>query len=195
MVLKNPDKYQKGKTLVYFVRHGDGIHIFGNPGIGLVSGGPGLSNLGKKQAKEVAKKFSRIKEDVDEIYSSDMNRAIQTAEIIGKALGKELKIIKGISEFDKTIWDNKIYRYNFWKHYLKHRFSVKIFDNILNENEGKVILIVAHGNVIKGIMGKKIGLTHSQISKFDYHNCHISMVRFKGKKLDYIHYFNSKELV
>ena len=78
---------------------------------------------------------------------------------------------------------------------MKHRFSIKIFDKILKENNGKVILIIAHGNVIKGLIWKKIGLNNSQINKLDYHNCHISFVRFKGTKLDYIHYFNSKELV
>ena len=195
MVLKNPSEFQEGKTIVYFVRHGDRIHIPGNKDIGLISGGPGLSVLGKRQAKEVAKKFSKIKKEIDKIYSSDMNRAIETAEIIGKQINKKPKIIEGISEFNKIVWDNRIYHYKFWKHYLKHRFSLKVFDKILKENKGKVILIVAHGNIIKGIVGKKMRFNHSQISKFDYHNCHISLVRFKGTKLDYIHYFNSKELV
>jgi len=195
MVLKNPSEFQEGKTIVYFVRHGDRIHIPGNKDIGLISGGPGLSVLGKRQTKEVAKKFSKIKKEIDKIYSSDMNRAIETAEIIGKQINKKPKIIEGISEFNKIVWDNRIYHYKFWKHYLKHRFSLKVFDKILKENKGKVILIVAHGNIIKGIVGKKMRFNHSQISKFDYHNCHISLVRFKGTKLDYIHYFNSKELV
>ncbi len=195
MVLNQPDEYQKGKTIVYFVRHGDRIHIPNKKDIGLEEGGPGLSDLGKKQAKEVAKKFSRIKTEIDEMYSSDMNRAIETAEIIGKEINKKPKIIKGISEFNKIVWKNKFYRYKFWKHYLKHKNSINVFNKLLKENQGKVILIVAHGNIIKGIIGKKMKFTHSQIDKFDYHNCHISLVRFKGTKLDYIHYFNSKELV
>lgn len=195
MVLKNPNEYQKRKTTVYFVRHGDKIHISDNQDMGIINSDPGLNNLGKKQATEVAKKFFKIKKEIDKIYSSDMNRAIETAEIIGRKIGKKPKIIKGISEFNKIVWSNRFYHYKFWKHYLKHRFSIKIFNKILNENKEKVILIVAHGNVIKGIIGKKMKFTHSQINKFDYHNCHISLVRFKGIKLDYIHYFNSKELV
>ena len=195
MTLKNPNEFQEGKTIVYFVRHGDRIHIPNNKNIGLITGGSGLSALGKKQAKEVAKKFSKIKREIDKIYSSDMNSAIETAEIIGKEIGKKPIIIKGISEFNKIVWDNRIYHYKFWKHYLKHKFSIKVFNKILNDNTGKVILIVAHGNIIKGIIGKKMKFNHSQISKFDYHNCHISLVRFKGIKMDYIHYFNSKELV
>ena len=195
MVLKNLNKYSEGKTIVYFIRHGDRVHIPNNDDMGLITGGPGLSSLGKKQAKEVAKKFSKIRKEIDKIYSSDMNRAIETAEIIGKEIGKKPIITKGIAEFNKIVWDNRIYHYKFWKHYLKHKFSIKVFDKILNENKGKVILIIAHGNIIKGIIGKKMKFNHSQISKFDYHNCHISLVRFKGTKLDYIHYFNSKELV
>lgn len=195
MALKNPNEFQEGKTIVYFVRHGDRIHIPNNKDIGLITGGPGLSALGKKQAKEVAKKFSKIKKEIYKIYSSDMNRAIETAEIIGKEISKKPIIMKGISEFNKIVWDNRIYHHKFWKHYLKHRGSIKALNRILKENEGKVILIVAHGNVIKGFIGKKMKFNHSQISKFDYHNCHISLVSFKGTKLDYIHYFNSKELV
>jgi phosphoserine phosphatase len=163
--------------------------------IGLVMGGPGLSEIGRNQARRVAKKFSKIKREIDKIYSSDMNRAIETAEIIGKEIGKKPWIIKGISEFNNLAWSNKIYHRKFWRYYLKHKFSIKVFNKILKENKGKVILIVAHANVIKGIIGKKLGLNHSQISKLDYHNGHISLVRFKGEKLDYIHYFNSRELV
>ncbi|MCK5149424.1 histidine phosphatase family protein [Candidatus Pacearchaeota archaeon] len=61
MTLKNPKNYEKGKTLVFLVRHGDRIHISGNPNLGLKIPGPGLSALGKKQAKSVAKKFAKVK--------------------------------------------------------------------------------------------------------------------------------------
>lgn len=195
MTLKNPDKFQKDKTFVYFIRHGDRIFIPNSKGIGLIKGGPGLSPLGKKQAIEVSKKMSKISTEIDKFYSSSMTRAIETAKQIGKEINKKPEIIEGISEFNKIVWKNKFYKYNFWKHYFKHKFSIKVFNKILKENKGKVVLIVAHGNIIKGIIGKKLKLTHSQIDKFNYHNCHISLARFKGTKLDYIYYFNSKELV
>lgn len=191
MVLKNPDNYQKGKTTIYFVRHGDRIHIPGSP--------PphdfGLSEKGKKQAKEVADKFKRIKSEIDVFYSSTMKRAVETAEFIGKQIRKKPVEIKSLSEFNKILWSNKLYKYKFWEHYVKHKASLRALDKILKENQGKVIVIVAHGNIIKGLIGKKLKLSRKQIGKFDYHNCHISLVRFKGTKLDYIHYFNSKELV
>ena len=58
----------------------------------------------------------------------------------------------------KSLWDKKMYTRGFWKNLKKYNLSKKIFDKILKENKGKVIVIVAHGNVIKGIFGKKFGL-------------------------------------
>ena len=69
MTLKNPTNYEKGKTLVFLVRHGDRIHISGNPNLGLKIPGPGLSALGKKQAKSVAKKFAKIKKRYEDSWA------------------------------------------------------------------------------------------------------------------------------
>jgi broad specificity phosphatase PhoE len=124
-----------------------------------------------------------------------LKRAVETAQIVGKEIGKKPIQIKELSEFNQILWSKRVYHYKFWKHYLKHRASLKVLNKILRENKGKVVVIVAHGNVIKGLVGNKLKLSRNQIGKFDYHNCHISLVRFKGKKLDYVPYFNSKELV
>ena len=124
-----------------------------------------------------------------------MAREIETAKEIGKAINKKPIIYEGISEFDTFLWKKKIYHKHFWKHYKLHRISLKKFDEILAKNKEKVIIIVAHGNVIKGIIGNKLGLKMSQIKKFGYDNCAVTLARFKGKKLDYIYCFNNKEIV
>jgi len=195
MVLKNPKQYEKGKTLVFLVRHGDRKHIHGNLDLGLQIPGPGLSVLGKKQARIVAKKFGKIKKEIDVLYSSNMTRSIETAKEIGKEIGRELIIYGGINEFDRFLWMKKIYHKHFWKNYKLHKISLKKFDEILAKNREKVVVIVAHGNVIKGIIGNKLGLKMSQIKKFGYNNCAVTLARFKEKKLDYIYYFNNKEVV
>jgi len=195
MILKNPKQYEKGKTLVFLVRHGDRIHAPGNPNLGLKIPGPGLSVLGKKQAKAIARKFSKIGKEIDILYSSNMSRSIETAREIGKVIDKKPTICEGISEFNKFLWERKIYHKHFWKQYKLHKTSLKKFDGILAKNKEKVIVIVAHGNVIKGIIGNKLGLKMSQIKKFGYNNCAVTLARFKEKKLDYIYYFNNKEVV
>jgi len=193
-MIKNPTEHQKGKTFVYFIRHGDRIHIPGNKDFGLQMPGPGLSNLGKKQAKQVARELSKIKSEIDIFYCSSMTRAIETANEISKTINKKPIIIPELSEIGKSLWNKKIYTLGFWKNLRKYHLSKKIFNKILKENNGKVIVIVAHGNIIKGIFGKKFGLNFKKIKSLDYGNCNISLFRFDKKKLDYVHYFNSKSL-
>jgi broad specificity phosphatase PhoE len=193
-MLKNPNKFEIGKTTVLFIRHGDRIHLPGNPGIGLVIPGPGLSELGKKQAKDVAKKLSKLRGQIDALYCSNMTRAIETAEEISKKIGKKPIIVKDLSEF-KPIWKKGLSIKEFWKNYKKYKNAIKSLDKILQKDNGQLIVIVAHGEVIKGLIFGKLGLPFKQISFFHHHNCSISSARFSWKKLDHINYYNSPEIV
>ncbi len=191
MVLKNPNKYQIGTTTVYFVRHGDRLknlkerepHDFS------------LSPKGIQQAREVAKKFAKIKEEIDVIYSSPMKRAYETAIEIGKKIGKKPIILKNFEEIHKIIEKPNFFNWNYWKERKKFNEKQKIFDEILEKNREKVIIIVAHGRLNRMIIGRKLGLSYKTCNIFDAHNCHITLVRFRGKKLSYIHCINSKDLI
>jgi alpha-ribazole phosphatase len=194
MVLKNPNQYERGKTIVYFVRHGDRIHIPDCNGIGMKIPGPGLSEKGKKQAKEVAKKFIKIKTEIDRFYCSRMARAIETAEEIGKKIKKKPIIWPGIEEFNSLLFERKIYHPKFWKHYFLQKKALCAFNNLLEKNKGKVIVIVAHGNVIKSLIFRKMGLSLKKTGMFHHMNCYISVARYKNKKLDHICCYNSNSL-
>lgn len=65
--------------ILYYVRHGDPIY---DP--------DSLTELGHKQAKALAKRFSLY--GLDEVYSSPSKRAMQTAKPTCEALGLEVKI-------------------------------------------------------------------------------------------------------
>src|SRR3989338_8571447 len=190
-MLKNLNEYEKGRTIVYFVRHGERIHIPNSPNSGLLIPGPGLTSKGKKQAIEVAKELSKIKNEIDFLYSSNMNRAIETANEISKKIGKKSVIVEGISEFGKDLWKRQIHKIKFWKNYFKLKRAVKSFDDILEKNKGKVIVIVCHGNVIKALVFRKMGLSLKKSGMFHNMNCNISIARYDGKKLDHVCCFNS----
>lgn len=64
-----------------------------------------LTERGKKQIKEVAKKIK--KEKIDLIFSSDILRTRQTAEITGKELGLEPKLDKRLREVNIGILNGK----------------------------------------------------------------------------------------
>ncbi len=63
-----------------------------------------LTEKGKKQAKLVAKKLQNKKIDI--IFNSDLLRARQTAEIIGRKLGITPKINKKLREVNVGILNN-----------------------------------------------------------------------------------------
>lgn len=194
MVLKNPTKYEKGKTIVFFVRHGDRIHIPGS----LPPHNFSLSKKGISQAKVVANKFSKIKGEIDSIYSSDMKRAKETAEIIAKKINKKVKIIPEFSEIENHLERITLRRFldkNYWVEYFKFNDSLKKLESVLEKEKGKVIIIVGHGRIMRAWIFGKLGLTMYKRHMFEYGNCHISKVRFKGEKLNFVNYFNSKELI
>jgi len=191
MVIKNPNKYQIGKTTVYFVRHGDRINIPGTSGPHDFS----LSKKGIKQAKEAAKRFSKIKDEIDVIYTSPMKRAYETAREIGKKIRKKPIILRGFEEVHKNIEHPNYFSPSYWKSRREFSKKQKIFENILEKNKEKVIVIVGHGRLNRMLIGRKLGLSHKASNIFDSNNCHVTLARFRGKKLDYIHYVNSRDLV
>ncbi len=128
-----------------------------------------LTKKGRRDAEKAAKKLKKKK--IDLIFSSDLLRARQTADIVGKELGIKPRIDKGFREADAGIFNGKPISVggNFWnkkersfspmKHYLS-RFKLappkgesyfqieKRMHNSLKaidkKYSGKNILIVGH---------------------------------------------------
>src|SRR3989344_9502885 len=192
MVLQHPTDYQKGKTLVYFVRHGDRSPL--QDGTPEQTPGPGLSSLGKQQAKDIACQFVRMQDEIDVLYSSSMTRALETATVIGKAIHKKPVIEHHLSEVNKILWTKRYHLPGYWRTVKKYISAKRTLNSILRQHKGKVIVIVAHGGVIRALLGWKFGLSFKQRGSMEHHNCHVTLVRFQGTKLEYIHYFNSKGL-
>lgn len=186
MVLKNSSEYDKGKTILLLIRHGDRIKIHGAPGPHDFS----LSKKGISQAKNLAKKISKIKREIDVLYSSSMKRAKETAEIVGKSVGKKVNILPKFEEVSRLLEGKKYYKIDYWKARKKLRETQKIFDNMLIKNKGKLIVLVAHGRLNKILVGKKIGISFSKIKIFHFSNCFISLLRFDGKELEKIYSWN-----
>ncbi len=103
--------------LLYYVRHGDPIY---NP--------DSLTPLGERQAEAVAKRLALY--GIDEIYSSDSNRAMQTAEPTCQLLKKEKKLCPWANEsvawgeFTVTTEDGR----RTWG--FNHKPTVEIFNSL-----------------------------------------------------------------
>jgi broad specificity phosphatase PhoE len=181
---------KNGKTYVYLIRHAhfdppEGPHKF-NPHVP-------LSKKGKIQAKVLAKKFYPLKDSIDIFICSSQGRAVETAEEISKVIEKKPIKSDKLWEFNKILWTRKIYHHKYWKNWLKHKTTIRKFNEILRKNGGKIILIVAHGNVIKGILRNKQKLSLREVKEIDYKNCHVTLLEFNKTKLEKVHIINSKE--
>ena len=75
--------------LIFYVRHGEPIYKPNQ-----------LTPLGEKQAESVAKRLAQW--DMDTIYASTSNRAMQTAEPLCRLLGKEMVLLDFLNEHNAS---------------------------------------------------------------------------------------------
>ena len=84
------------QTVVYIVRHGETVDNAAQIMQGQTQGE--LNETGISQAEELAARIEGM--EVDAIVSSDLHRAVQTAEIIAAALGLEVRTTPLLRERD-----------------------------------------------------------------------------------------------
>ncbi|MEK6896046.1 MAG: histidine phosphatase family protein [Nanoarchaeota archaeon] len=184
---------EKDKTYLYLIRHAHFIlspsahsdHSSYNPPIP-------LSKKGNIEAKSLAKRLFPLRGKIDVFYCSSMKRANQTAKAIAKTLKMSPIQTENLWEFNKLLWTRKYYHPKWWKHWIKHRRTIRAIDEILRNHRGKVILIVAHGNVIKGILKNKQKLSLKKIRNLNYKNCYITLMKFDGTRLEKTYRINAK---
>lgn len=118
--------------------------------------------MGKEQARALGRFLSD--KDIEVLYSSDLPRALRTAEIVGKVLNLKPKVLKELREISTASPED-------WTEYIqKHhpdldflvggRESLKMvmergkraWDKIIRENKGRNIAIVCHGVFTKALL-------------------------------------------
>lgn len=158
------------KLAVKLVRHGETDWNFENR----IQGHKrvGLSKRGVLQSEEVAELLKSTK--IDEIYSSDLKRSVQTAEIINQRFGLPIIQLPGLREMDYGDWEGKLWSdvydanpnlNNSWESLGAKFFApggetalgfrsrvIDTFKNIVLNSIAENILIVTHAQVIKMIM-------------------------------------------
>ncbi len=88
-------------TRVYLVRHGATQSTAENRFSGAL--GVDLSEEGRLQAELLGERLRRA--SIHAIYSSDLSRAVETAEIVGSRCGLTPSILDGLREIDHGHWE------------------------------------------------------------------------------------------
>ncbi len=139
----------------------------------------GLSKNGIIQAKSLAKRLS--KEKFDEIYTSNLNRAKETAKFVSDEIGLKPIVEESLNEFESNLlkineesWDDKSRL-----HYNNLR---KFLSSLTNRaDEDKRILIVAHGITNRLILAIMLELELKNLIRFRLLETGISEIYWMSK--------------
>jgi probable phosphomutase (TIGR03848 family) len=162
--------------IILLIRHGENDYVKKRR---LPGRKPGihLNKKGRKQAEALAKKLSQA--PIKAVYSSPLERTIETAEPIAEALGLKVIPRKGLLETDVGDWQGKkikkLSRLKTWRQVqfspsrfrfpggeriedAQHRFVMDIEELCTQHDPGDVIVCVSHADPIKIVVAYYLGL-------------------------------------
>jgi broad specificity phosphatase PhoE len=135
-----------------------------------------LTGLGRKQASELAERLANT--ELDAVYSSDLRRARETAEIVARTKGLAVEVTADLREVDVGSWSGLTRAQaeaRFPDHYARWLRGSEGWDDgesyeqmsarvvravrrIARDREGQRVLVVAHGGSIRAIHASALGL-------------------------------------
>ena len=173
-------------TKIYLIRHGevgDGNEKRYNGHTDVP-----LSEKGEEQIKRLSdylKGLTKLKA----IYTSDLSRALKSAEIIAGPHGLEPVIEEGLKEFSFGVWEGMTFNeieqkypdaFNAWaKNPIKfspmggestldvRNRSWPVFNEIVKRHEGEAIAIVTHGGINRIILCELLGMPLENIFRIE----------------------------
>ena len=127
---------------------------------------------------------------IDAVYSSDLSRAVHTAEPVADYFGLPIHKRKELREIHLGIWENMYFeevRSRYADEYNTYRqdpvngrggitgetFSemekraLSAIDEIAKANEGKTVLVATHGGVIRGLLSSWLKVSGGDIYQVD----------------------------
>ena len=184
---------------ILFIRHAETqtnvnqlTHKIGDP--------IGLTELGQQQAKQLTQVCKN--KQVEIVFSSPEQRAVETAEIISKDLKINLEVLKELAERNWGEWEGKTWfeiekvltlmsleeRYNFiplkgesWQQ-MEERLKNGL-DNIIKRGYGTVA-VITHEGALRGIMPLVLNSPKESSFKYHFENASITSFEYKNDKFN-----------
>jgi broad specificity phosphatase PhoE len=167
-------------TTLILARHGE--TDWNRDGIWQGHGDPPLNELGRRQAAELADRLADV--EIDALYSSDLRRAYETAEIVGDAKRLEITAEPDLREMDVGSWSGltseeiatrfpeMTYHDGEEREAFDER-AVGALHRIARAHEGGRVLVVTHGGVVRALerhmYGEPRGLFgNCEVAEFQY---------------------------
>ena len=185
---------------LFLIRHGE------SEAIDYIAGrtpGVHLTKKGKEQVKKLVQNFSGFR--IDKIYSSPIERTLETAEIIAKHLNLRVENDNGLIEVDFGEWTGKRFEElkndKKWDLFNTYRSGTRIpggetmqeiqlrivqtIEKIRKENNEKNIIIVSHGDPLRGLITYYLGIPLDFILRFEIDTASVSLLKINdyGSKI------------
>jgi 2,3-bisphosphoglycerate-dependent phosphoglycerate mutase len=161
---------------------------------------PPINATGRAQARLASVRLARVAATA--LYSSDLQRAYATAQIIGQATGLQVIQKIGLREINFGVWqglssqeirerDPEVYaarRLNpydvapaqaeTWRQFYDR--AIGAVEEILMETEALRLIIVSHSGVCTALGLRALGLDCTGKRTFDSHNCGVHTIAVNG---------------
>jgi broad specificity phosphatase PhoE len=147
-----------------------------------------LTELGRRQAAELAERLAVT--ELDAVYSSDLQRARETAETVARTKGLTVETTQDFREVDVGSWEGLTRaeaearfpeRYALWLQGREgwedgetyERMSERVVDairRIARAHDGQRVLVVAHGGSIRAVHAAALGVdvhTYRRIQRIE----------------------------
>jgi probable phosphoglycerate mutase len=190
------------RKMIIFLRHGQAEN---NTKKILAGRSPGvnLTEVGIQQAEQAGKMLESL--NISAIYSSPIDRALQTAEIVGKHCDLEISIDDRLIELDMGKFTKMPYDEIFAKHgnvFLKfYEGSEEVSENgvetfskvqkrvldmadfIINKHKNENVVLVTHMDPIKAMIGKVLKLRSDVLFELIIANASLNIFKNHDQKL------------
>lgn len=157
---------------------------------------PPLSQSGLQQADKMGAWLKDRK--IDRLYSSPMQRALQTAAPLSAQKSLAIEIHPGVAEYDQQsklyipVEELKVLDYDHWKRLMSGETEIDFptfaktvcdsLEEIVQDNKGKRVAVTCHGGVINVWAAHVIGLEPRLFFNPNYTSINTFMAASSGEK-------------
>ncbi|MEM8529252.1 MAG: MSMEG_4193 family putative phosphomutase [Chloroflexota bacterium] len=181
-------------TLLLLIRHGKNDWVHGR----LAGWTPGvhLNDEGRQQAITLATRLASL--PIDTIYTSPLDRTVETAQAIAGPRGLTLHIVEGLGEVKYGEWQGaelkELYKHELWpgvQHYPSGtRFPggetlgeaqmrmVSTLDTLRARHPQTMIAVVSHADIIKLAIAYYVGMHMDLFQRLEISTCSVTAVQF-----------------
>jgi broad specificity phosphatase PhoE len=183
-------------SLFYLIRHGD--HHWLPRGIAGRIPGVHLNANGKKQVEELAERLAKAK--FDAIYSSPLERAVESAEPLAKKTGLEIKMAPEIIELNFGDWNGKTFdQLNAdprWADWNRHRSVVRMpggetmievqsrvvafISKLHDQQPNATFALFSHGDSIRAALCHWLGMPLDLLPRVDLKPASVCILKLEG---------------